>query len=517
MGPGRSWVGRFEEGSSLPGFDDRAGRDQDGGETSTVADGRAWGVCWLMFAATVLTYMDRQTVSLLDAPIKAEYGITSNADFGWILSAFYVTYALFQVIAGYVVDRSDLRTTYALAVAWWSLAAAATAIAPSFCALIACRALLGVGESFNWPVALRVTSRVLPPSDRSLGNGIFNSGAAIGAVITPAAVTYLARSFGWQSSFAVIGSAGFIWVGVWLWLVRGELRRSLAAPVRKEPDADPIGVGRPRGGLPVGISAAFAGTLLAAAAVAMTGIEYGFPAVQMGIAVAIVGPLLIAVVVPRERLGGSGWAAGLGDVVRHRRFWILVVVSVTINIGWHFLANWIPSYLKQEWGLHFAAGNLLSTIPFLAADVGNLVGGWWSRRLAAGNRTPGRARLLVMAGAMPMILVGVGIEFAANLAIALVCLSVITAGVAAYMANYFTFTQEVAPRHTGVVVGYLGAMGNLAAAVFQPITGAVKDHTGSYALVFAIIGLAPIIGLAALSWSWGVDRPSAVEAESEAG
>ncbi len=126
-----------------------------------------------------------------------------------------------------------------LAVVWWSLAAAATAIAPSLGLLIACRALLGVGESFNWPVALRVTARVLPPSDRSLGNGIFNSGAAIGAVITPAVVTYLTARFGWRSSFAVIGSAGFVWVAAWLILVRGELRR-VAGPA--EPEGSP---GRP--------------------------------------------------------------------------------------------------------------------------------------------------------------------------------------------------------------------------------------------------------------------------------
>ena len=115
----------------MPGFDDRAEPGPGSGETSPVADGRAWGVCWLMFASTVLNYMDRQTVALLGEPIKAEFGITSNADFGWVLSAFYLTYALFQVPAGYLVDRWDLRRTYALAVAWWSLAAVATAIVPS--------------------------------------------------------------------------------------------------------------------------------------------------------------------------------------------------------------------------------------------------------------------------------------------------------------------------------------------------------------------------------------------------
>ena len=149
----------------------------------------AWGLCWLMFASTVLNYMDRQTISLVKEQIATAFAIKADVDFGWVLAAFSMTYALFQVPAGFLVDRWDLRWSYAAAVAWWSLAAMATAVVPSLGMLIVCRALLGVGESFNWPCALRVTARVLPPADRSLGNGIFNSGAAVGAVVTPIVVT----------------------------------------------------------------------------------------------------------------------------------------------------------------------------------------------------------------------------------------------------------------------------------------------------------------------------------------
>jgi MFS transporter, ACS family, hexuronate transporter len=497
----------------LPEVDGRSGREPDRSEDVTAASGAAWGICWLMFAATVLTYTDRQAVALLREPIKAEFGITADADFGWVISGFYLTYALFQVPAGYLVDRWDLRQTYAMAVAWWSLAAAATAMVPTLGFLIACRALLGVGESFNWPVALRVTGRILPPSDRSLGNGIFNSGAAIGAVITPAVVTFLAVRYGWRSSFALIGSAGFVWVAAWLFLVRGHLRRSLAHPVQKEAQPELLEAGPPRAGLDGPASAAFAGTLIVAALVATAGFRYGGgPIIQVGIAIAIIGPLMVARVVPRERLKGASWASALGDVVRTRRFWILVVVSVTINICWHFLVNWVPTYLKQERGMEFEAGNYLSTIPFLAADAGNLLGGWWSRRLAGGGWSAVRSRLLVMISATPMIMVGLGIGLARNVPTALVFLSLIAAGTAAFMANYFAFTQEVTARHTGLVVGYLGALGNLAAAGFQPFAGAVKDVTDSYSPVFAIIGLAPLIGLAALSWGWGPGHPPADEA-----
>ena len=137
---------------------------------------------------------------------------------------------------------------------------------------------------------------------------------------------------------------------------------------------DPLEAGPARPRLPGFVAAAFVGVLLVGAAIALAGFRYGLAAVQVGIAVAIVGPLLVAVVIPRDALEGAAWAASLGEIVRNRRFWILVVVSITINICWHFLVNWIPSYLKQERGLEFEAGNYLSTIPFLAADAGNLLG-----------------------------------------------------------------------------------------------------------------------------------------------
>ncbi len=190
-----------------------------------------------------------------------------------------------------------------------------------------------------------------------------------------------------------------------------------------------------------------------------------------------------------------------------------MVVSVSINITWHFQVNWIPEYLKGERGLSFEAGNYLSTIPFLAADVGNLLGGWLSRRLAARGRSAAKARRLVMTGASPLIMAGLCVGLATNATAAVVLLSVIAAGTTAFMVNYFSFTQEVTPRHTGLVVGFLGALGNLGAAGFQPFAGKMKDLTGSHAPVFAIIGLAPLLGLAALTWGWNL-RPGP-DAETE--
>ena len=168
-----------------------------------------------MFASTVLNYMDRQAVSVVGEGIQKEFGLNYE-QFGWVLSAFQLSYAFFQVPAGYLADRLNVRWVYAIAVVWWSLAAVAVSLSPSFGVLLIFRGVLGIGEAFNWPCALRVTSAVLAPKDRSLGNGIFNSGAAVGAVLTPILVVPLTSWLGWRWAFSIIGGSGLIWVAIWL-------------------------------------------------------------------------------------------------------------------------------------------------------------------------------------------------------------------------------------------------------------------------------------------------------------
>ena len=155
---------------------------------------------------------------------------------------------------------------------------------------------------------------------------------------------------------------------------------------------------------------AFGAVFIASIAVAFSAFRYGQEAIWLGIALAMLGTLAVAAILPIEELTGADWAASLGEVVRLRRFWILVVVSVSINICWHFLINWTPAYLKDERGLTFQTSTFLSAIPFLAADGGNLGGGWLSRKLASLGISTTRARLLVMSFCTLLILVGNGCQ-----------------------------------------------------------------------------------------------------------
>lgn len=462
----------------------------------------AWGLCLLMFVSTVLNYMDRQAIALVGPQVREEFGINFET-FGWVMAAFSLSYALAQVPAGFLADRLAVRGVYAGAVTWWSLAAVASAFAPGLAALLVLRGLLGLGESFNWPCALKVTSRVLPPSDRSLGNGLFNSGAAVGAVLTPLLVPFLAVRYGWRTSFIVVGSAGFAWVVAWLIMTSrlSILKQVMHAP-REFTESDIAARGSM---LPAVL--AFTGLFVVSVSVGVVGtLEYGLPGVWLGVACLMIGLLLVAWVLPTDSLSGNGWTADLGEVVRLRRFWVLVVVSVSVNICWHFLVGWMPSYLKEDRGMTYLASGYWSAVPFLAADVGNLAGGALALVLARGGLPPARARLGVMALCALFISAGAGVGFAPNDLATIGLLASMALGAAAFMANYFAFCQEVSPRHTGLVVGILGGLGNLFAAGVLPMAGWVKDQTGGFSPIFVVVGFAPFVGVAALALGWGRDE-----------
>jgi ACS family hexuronate transporter-like MFS transporter len=482
------------------------------GEPGSRKIGNRWGwwVCWFLFASTALSYMDRQAVAVVGERVKGEFHV-DNEGFGWILAAFQLPYALFQVPAGLLADRGDVRRTYAAAVVFWSLAAIAVAWSPTLAALMLFRAALGLGESFNWPCALRVTATVLPPADRGLGNGIFNSGAAVGAVLTPLIVVPLTVWLGWRAAFALIGAAGLLWAVAWIVAVYGPARPLFD----KESPAD-----APGGRLTGPALSAFSALVVASALITALGFgllpaEWKRSAFWLGGACLMFGSLAVARMLPMAWLGRDNWAVALGEVVRLRRFWVLVVVSISINVCWHFLVNWLPTYLNQYRNMAFVTGSLLSAVPFLAADVGNLAGGAASRSLARRGLKTSTSRAVVLVGCVFLISAGAGVGAIRDNTVTVVLLSVMALGTAAFMANYFAYCQEVSERRTGLVVGILGGLGNLFAAGFSPIVGKIADRTGGFGPVFLIVGLLPFVGLGAILIGWRSGGPSVREWEVE--
>ena len=181
-----------------------------------------WGVIWLMFAATMLNYMDRQTMASTQVYLRKEFDL-DNQGYGRVDFAFSISFAIMQLFAGWMADHFRIRWLFAAAVLVWSAAGLFTGLSHTLIELYACRILLGIGESFNFICAASVVERIIPRASRSLANGIFNGGASVGAAATPILAMFLIGANGenWRSIFLWIGGAGIIWAVVWFWVVRG--------------------------------------------------------------------------------------------------------------------------------------------------------------------------------------------------------------------------------------------------------------------------------------------------------
>ncbi len=178
-----------------------------------------WVMLAMAFLATVINYLDRQTLSVM-APVLLDRFHISAGRYSQIITAFMLAYTIMNGISGPLLDRLGSRIGYSLTIAFWSAAEVLTAAATGAMSLGAYRFLLGVGEAGNYPAGVKVIGEWFPPQERSLASGIFNSGAAIGAMLAPPLLAWAAITFGWRASFVIVGLLGFVWMIAWLILYR---------------------------------------------------------------------------------------------------------------------------------------------------------------------------------------------------------------------------------------------------------------------------------------------------------
>jgi len=178
-----------------------------------------WVVCALLFAATAINYMDRQVLGILVLPLQKELG-WSESEYGWIIAGFQATYALGMFTAGPLIDRIGTRLGYAMALAVCSVAAVAHGFVRTVTGFGLVRLVLGLGESGNFPAAVKATSEWFPAEERALAAALFNSGSTIGAILAPLLVPWIALTYGWRPAFILVGTLGFLWIPVWMLLYR---------------------------------------------------------------------------------------------------------------------------------------------------------------------------------------------------------------------------------------------------------------------------------------------------------
>jgi MFS transporter, ACS family, hexuronate transporter len=176
-----------------------------------------WAVLGVFVLSSGLNYLDRQLLPALAPGLRDQLGL-SNADYGLILAAFSITYALSAPLAGWFIDRAGLNLGISLAVGLWSLAGAATGFARGLAGLLACRALLGLAQAGGIPAAGKAIAKYLRPEERALGNAVSQLGLGLGAMAAPPLGLWLATRHGWPSAFAATGAAGLFWIPLWNWM-----------------------------------------------------------------------------------------------------------------------------------------------------------------------------------------------------------------------------------------------------------------------------------------------------------
>jgi ACS family hexuronate transporter-like MFS transporter len=302
-----------------------------------------WWIGLLLFASTVINYLDRQTLSVLAPQLKAEYQ-WSNETFAWVIISFRLAYTVMQPVSGRWLDRFGTRNGLTLAVLWYSTAAMLTSLATglkSFCAL---RFLLGVGEAANWPGATKAVAEWFPRRERGWAVALFDSGSSFGAAIAVGLVPLLFAYFGgWRPAFLITGALGFLWVLLW--------RRSYHPP-----ELHPRLSGEERV-LIFADRAEEGATARAGEPPPPTSSLLGIPQTWGAIA-----------------------ARGLTDPV------------------WFMITDWFAIYLVSR-GFNLEETALGFWVPFLAADLGNFFGGGVSSALIRRGMSVGRARrALIVAG-----------------------------------------------------------------------------------------------------------------------
>ncbi len=390
----------------------------------------------LLFAATTINYLDRIVFSVLIPVIRQELKL-SDHDYGNINGAFQIAYTVGFLFMGKFIDRYGTRLGYAVAITWWSLAAAFHAFSRGPLGLSFWRAMLGLGEAGNFPAAIKSVAEWFPRKDRAFATGIFNAGTNVASMIGPPLFVAMNAVLGWRACFLITAALGFVWLVLWLSIYRLPERHA--------------GVSRAE-------------------------LEY-----------------IRGEAAPAGREPSIGWAAALG----YRQTWGFAFAKFFTDPVWWFYLYWLPPYLYDV--RHFDLKQIAWALPvvYLMADIGSVGGGWISGMLIRRGWPNGRARKTAMAlcaSAMPVAAMS---ALAVNPILAVALVSLATSAHQGWSANLFTTTSDVFPkRAVASVTGIGGCAGGLGGFLFSAvIPGYVVERIG-YTPVFLTMGTFHLIALA---------------------
>lgn len=395
-----------------------------------------WGICALLFFATTINYIDRSVLGLLAPLLEKEIGWTP-IEYGRISASFTLAYAIGFLFAGWFIDRFGTRIGYAVYLVVWSLAAAGHALAATAFGFGVARFALGLGESGNFPAAIKTVAEWFPRRERAFATGIFNAGSNVGAILAPLVVPWLTLTYSWRAAFAVTGLIGIVWVFFWWPIYRKPAEHpTLSAAERAHIDSDP-----PE------------------------------PAISVV------------------------WA----ELLRYPQAWAFAIGKFLTDAVWWFYLFWFPLFMNDRFGFDIKNIGLPMVTVYLLADVGSVGGGWLSSHLLKRGWSVNAARKTAMLVCAFLILPVAMAPRVESAWVAVWLVGIAAAAHQGFSANIFTTASDMFPRPAvGSVVGFGGFAGAMGGFLMNLAAGWFRENQGSYVTMFTVAGVIYFVAILAI-------------------
>ena len=425
-----------------------------------------WTICSLLFFATTVNYLDRQVLSLLAPDLSKEFGWT-NSDYANITAIFQFVYAISMLFAGRIIDKLGTKAGYTWAIIIWSIGAIVhaysifigevvvnvmalvglAAVPVSIIGFMISRALLAIGEAGNFPSALRATAEYFPKKERSFATGIFNSGTNVGAILAPLTVPWVAKQWGWETAFILIGALGFVWLIFWrIYYEKPKNQKRLSKDELEFINSD-------------------------------AGEE---------------------VTSNNEKVKIS-WIKLLG----YKQTWAFAFGKFMTDGVWWFFLFWLPKYLEAQYGMVKTEIMLPLAVLYSMTMFGSIGGGWFPIYFIKKGFSPydGRMKAMLLIAFFPLVVLAAQPLGGYTFWIPVILIGIGASAHQAWSANIFTTVSDMFPKKAvGSIVGIGGMAGGFGGVVMSKLGGAFFDHykalghiqTG-YTIMFAICAVSYLI------------------------
>ena len=402
-----------------------------------------WIVCSLLFFATTINYLDRQVVGLLKPTLEKELNWT-EIDYSHIVMAFTASYALGLLLFGRLIDKIGSKLGYTISITVWSIAAMLHALVKTTFGFGVARTALGLGESGNFPSAIKTVTEWFPKKERALATGFFDSGSNIGACVAPILIPWLLGIYGWQAAFLITGALGFIWLVAWRYFYEVPAKNKRLS----KPELDYINSDLQE--------------------------EAG-----------------------ADKATNVSWIKLFGL----KQTWAFIIGKFFTDPIWYFFMFWLPSYFSSTFHLDLKKPSLPLVVVYSAATVGAILGGYLSSYLIKKGWLVYKSRKMTLLISALCVVPIIAARYTTDMWTVIGLISLAIIGNSAWSANIYTIVSDMLPKKAvSSVIGIGGMAGAVGGVIFPAFIGFILNYykginnlVAGYNIIFIVCSLSFLI------------------------